>query len=91
MVKLARRNNLPNTTGFLPEFFLSGGGKIYCYANFSLALGLNFREGQNSLRELPSPVEESQHNNIFKGTNIISCRETRICSHCKSCCMHVGD
>ena len=33
-----------NYSGFLPGIF-SGGGKIYCYANFSIVFGPNFKEG----------------------------------------------
>ena len=57
---------------FLPGiFFRGGGGKIYryanffCYANFSIVLGLNFRGGQKSPGEdkLPqggAPCESQQ-------------------------------
>ena len=55
----------PTNLAFFHEFFQ--GGKICCYANFSVVLGPNFREkakvsdGTNCLRGAPlSPVGESQ-------------------------------
>ena len=60
---------------FFQEFF-QGGAKFFCYANFSIVFGPNFR-GNKSLQEggkLPQgrrplpPVEESQSGNNLLNT-----------------------
>ena len=51
-------------SGFLAEIFFLGGGKIYCYANFSIVFGPNFKGANSPGGQLPQggapPVQKSQ-------------------------------